>query len=690
MKSNTLSGKPSKYIIAEYIIAEYIRLSVDDNITESLSISNQKAILDKFIDDLEIPNIEVIVKIDNGYSGTNMERPAVQELLELVRSGGVNMICVKDFSRFSRSAMDSGYFIEQVFPLYGVRFVAVGENFDSDDYKGDTGGIDVAFKFLMHEWYSQDLSKKVSSAKRVQMLRGENIVKNAIYGYRKNNSGCWEPDDEAAEIVRVIYQMALNGLPTAVIRDKLCEMRVPTPLEYIEIKRGKEILPTCHWEARAINRMLTNEQYIGTYIAGKQKSKAIGSHSKDWLDKSEWIVIPDSHTPIVSKEVFVEVQQLLETRLKSSTTAKPMRNILAEDENRVKRAGMLSGERFPNNVIYGYRKNAERELEIDEAAASVIREIFEFARQGLSTEEIKDKLTAAKYPTPSEYIKLAKCKNILPMCQWTNKCVRNLLKNIQLTGAYVSGRIIVDYDTGKKYHTAEKDWVIIPDKYPAIINCELFDEVQKIRADSKSGRKKMRPRDYLLRGDILKCGCCGYSLAYDPLADPIFRCYHTQADPNANCHKMKVNVRELDDAVLAIIQKQAEVVLNSNNLENLQTKNASEQQISDCEKQISKLNEQRQQRYEKFVLSEIERDEYLKTKAEYSAEIERLNKQASALRTEIQSLHIDEKILSIAKKIVGEKIPNKELVATLIDKVYVSPDRHIVIVWKIADFARVG
>jgi DNA invertase Pin-like site-specific DNA recombinase len=95
---------------------KYIRLSVDDGITEGLSIPNQRLILDRHIDGLEIPNAEIIELVDNGYTGTNMERPAVQDLIELVRSGGVNMICVKDFSRFSRNAMDSGYFIEQVFP----------------------------------------------------------------------------------------------------------------------------------------------------------------------------------------------------------------------------------------------------------------------------------------------------------------------------------------------------------------------------------------------------------------------------------------------------------------------------------------------------------------------------------------------------------------------------------------------
>jgi DNA invertase Pin-like site-specific DNA recombinase len=161
--------------MSKYIIIKYIRLSVDDGITESLSIPSQRLILDRHIDSLDIPDIEVLELVDNGYTGTNMERPAVQELLDLVRSGGMNCICVKDFSRFSRNAMDSGYFIEQVFPLYGARFISVSDNFDSDDYKNDTGGIDVAFKFLMHEYYSKDLSVKIKSALHIKKINGEHI-----------------------------------------------------------------------------------------------------------------------------------------------------------------------------------------------------------------------------------------------------------------------------------------------------------------------------------------------------------------------------------------------------------------------------------------------------------------------------------------------------------------------------------
>jgi hypothetical protein len=184
----------------------------------------------------------------------------------------------------------------------------------------DTGGIDVAFKFLMHEYYSQDLSKKVRSAKRIKMIRGENVVATAIYGYCKNEAGQWEPEEVSAAVVREMYSMALDGLPPAIIKDRLFEAGYPTPREHTELKRGKDIIPACHWETRRVKEILRNEQYIGTYISGKQNPKAIGSSSKDWTDKSEWIVIPDRHPPIISKKDFAKVQAVMESQLSGRIT----------------------------------------------------------------------------------------------------------------------------------------------------------------------------------------------------------------------------------------------------------------------------------------------------------------------------------------------------------------------------------
>ena len=673
----------------EYIIAKYVRLSIEDEKTESMSITHQRLLLDMHIEALEIPYATVLEFVDNGHSGTNMERPAVQEMLDLVRAGRIQCIAVKDFSRFSRNMLDSGYFIEQVFPLYQVRFISVADDFDSNDYKNDTGGLDVAFKFLMHEYYSADLSNKVKSAKRIKMKRGEHIVEKAIYGYRKNDLGKWEPDPGPAEVVRMIFKLALEGNSTAQIRDELCAAQYPTPQEYIDLKRGKDITPQCMWTARMVFRTLDNEQYTGSYVSGKQNSKAVGSSSKVWVDRSEWIVIPDSHPPIVSKEDFAAVGEIF-GKYNNFCTVKPTGNLLQDDETRPKRSRMISGERLPGNVIYGYTKDVDGKLAIDHAAAEVIREIFELAAHGLSVAEIRDKLTQAGYPIPVDHIKKIKGKSIIPSSQWTAKSVRGILQNIQYAGAYVSGKILKNYDTGKKYHTAQSDWVIIPGMNPAIVSEELFSEVQEMFKASQTKRRVMRPRDYLLNGNIVKCGCCGYALSYDSSTRTgLFRCQHTLADSSAECHKMKVVATELDEVVLTVIRKQAEVVLNAQELSELQTVSTGGRQIADFEKETALCIEQRQRAYEQFILREIGRDAYQMLRTECSERLEHLNGQIAMLKQAERDRKAGILSANIAKSVLSEAVTPREIVETLVDKVLVYPGKRIDIKWKIADFTKV-
>jgi DNA invertase Pin-like site-specific DNA recombinase len=642
-------------------------------------------ILDRHIDSLDIPNAEILEFVDNGHSGVNMERPAVQELLDLVRSGQVQAVAVKDFSRFSRSALDSGYFIEQVFPLYGVRFISVSDNFDSDDYKNDTGGIDVAFKFLMHEYYSQDLSKKVKSAKRIRMKRGENIVATAVYGYRKENGG-WEPDPEPAEVVREIYRRALEGQPTAAIRDWLCASKIPTPREYVELKRGKDILPAYCWETRAVYSILTNEQYIGTYISGKHELKAIGSHSKNSVDKSEWIVIPDRHTPIICKEDFAAVREIL-SKHKRSRTAKSVDNPLESGELSYRRKRMVSGERPVAVAVYGYTKTEDGGLEIDEIAAGIVREIFGLAAQGETSREIARGLTDRGIPKPSEYKKLAKGRSITPTCHWTDGNVDCVINNEQYTGAYIAGRYLKNPETGKIYHTAKQDWIVIPDMYPAIVNKPQYDEVHAALAERRRKRKNMTQRDYLLRGGILKCGCCGFAMLYDDLLDPIYRCQHTMSDPNAECHRMKVSARSLDETVLTIIRKQAEVVLNADSLSDLREIGADGKRVSDFEKEIGKCVEERQRAYERFVSRETDRDAYFSLKADCSERIEKLNNRIAVLNRAERDRQSGEKTAALANRVLGDTLTPRELVETLVEKILVFPGNRVEIQWKIADFA---
>ena len=290
-------------------IAKYIRLSIEDAKTESLSIENQRLELDRYIDAMDIPSTEVLEFVDNGYSGTNFERPAVQELLELVRQGRVNCIAIKDLSRFGRNMVDTGYYIECVFPLFRVRLIAISDDFDSAEHDGGTGGLEVAFKLLLHEQYSRDLSEKIRTAKRTKALRGEYVIKNCVFGFKKVN-GRLEIDEPAAQTVRLIFEMYRDGYGQTEIAARLYKDKHPAPGEY----RKRVDSPSCLWHIPQILNILRDEQYMGTYIAGKTKRVEFGSQKVVNVDKSEWIRIPDHHPAIVDKALFYAVQERFEQK----------------------------------------------------------------------------------------------------------------------------------------------------------------------------------------------------------------------------------------------------------------------------------------------------------------------------------------------------------------------------------------
>jgi len=738
MTSNTAA---ETHTHAPYVIAKYIRLSVDDQVTESLSIPNQHKLLNQHIESLDIPRAEVLAFVENGFTGTSFERPVVQQMLEQVYAGQIQCVVVKDFSRFGRNATEAGYYMEKVFPLYDVRFISVSDGYDSDSHKGNTGGLNVAFKLLAHEYYSHDLSKKVKSAKRLQMKRGENIVARAVYGYRKNvSTKKWEHDPPAAEIVKLIFDRALAGTPTAMIRNELCAMRVPTPSEYISQQRGTaEEAPKCVWTARMIAHILTNEQYMGSYVSGKQEQKRIGSHSKHWVDKNEWIVIPDRHPPIVSKADFATVQALWDTHLKNNTTIKPVNYDLREETTKPRRLRMQNGTYKIVAAIYGYRKTGDGGVEIDETAAAVVRQIYDMALQDADTAAIKDQLTAAGIPIPRAYMtasrqQLSSADNMNLSNEWTVKGVRNILKNFQYTGAYVVGRILKDYATGKRYRPPQSEWIVIPNKYPVVIPVEIYEKVQVIlAAHTKSKRRrgtgqislpsllppqmpaqtpvlaqahphKRHERRYLLKG-MVACGCCGYALTYDSGRTHFYRCPHTHADPAAACHKMSVNADALHNAVLTLIQKHAEIILNCGDLDELQQKSPADFDTAEYEARIRQCNQQRQVVYERFIQHELTQDEFLELKNRYSEEITAMRNRLELFRTSKQNREEHHIAVSVAQQandeLCGRENENakrgdkynaesdmkyRKLVESFIHKIRVSPGNQIEVDWKIAGF----
>ena len=307
----------------KYTIAKYIRLSLEDSKYDSLSIPNQRMLLDRHIESLDIGgagaagtvetdvDVEILEFVDNGYTGMNYERPAVQELLALVRERKIDCICVKDFSRFGRNSLETGYFIERVFPVFQTRFIAVSDNFDSMNYTEDTGGMEVAFKFLMHEYYSKDLSRKSITAKHAKFARGEYQSVICPYGYRKSANGRMEPDENAVEVVRLIFETACTMKSTTDIVKVLRARNIQTPGEYRKAN-GKAFYDVSRsygvWQRSAVLRILADERYTGMYVMGKRRVVEVGSGHVRTKDESEWVKIPNHHPAIVSKAQYDEAQ----------------------------------------------------------------------------------------------------------------------------------------------------------------------------------------------------------------------------------------------------------------------------------------------------------------------------------------------------------------------------------------------
>ena len=296
----------------KYEIALYIRLSIEDYKYDSLSIENQSLVLHEFVASMpESENAEVTEYIDNGYSGTNFERPQVQKLLELVRENKIDCIIVKDLSRFGRNSIETGYFIERVFPLFHTRFISVSDDFDTNRFRGDTGGMDVAFKYLINEYYSRDMSMKTKSAKHAKMQRGEYQSKICPYGYRKSDDGRMEPDTEAAAVVQLIYELAASGTSAAEIARELFRRGIPTPGEY-KAAHGNHThdISRTHgiWCSSTVLRILEDERYIGSYVIGKRAVIEVGGSRSRMKDREKWHIIPDHHPAIIDKALFEQVQ----------------------------------------------------------------------------------------------------------------------------------------------------------------------------------------------------------------------------------------------------------------------------------------------------------------------------------------------------------------------------------------------
>ncbi len=301
-----------------YKAALYIRLSVEDgDKEESNSVTNQRMLLNDFLNDN--PDIELYdCYIDDGFSGTDFVRPGFEKLLEDLYSKKFNTVIVKDLSRLGRNYIEVGNYIEKIFPLFNIRFIAINDQIDSIKNPDSVNSVIVPFKNLINDEYCRDISNKIKAVLNVKMKKREYVGAYAPYGYLKDPEDIHHLiiDEEAAKVVKLIYELTLNGLGRTAIAKKLNELGILNPTGH----RAEELkmrIPVAEdkrnikysWCSTTVRQILKNEMYCGDTIQHKGKLISYKIHKRVLLPEEEWVIVKDTHEAIIDRETFDKVQK---------------------------------------------------------------------------------------------------------------------------------------------------------------------------------------------------------------------------------------------------------------------------------------------------------------------------------------------------------------------------------------------
>lgn len=298
-------------------IAGYYRLSIEDGDikAESNSITNQRLLIKRYIAEHPIlADYEYCEFYDDGISGTTMNRPGMQAMLEQIRQNEIRCVIVKDLSRFSRDYIELGTYMEQIFPFMGIRLISIAEHYDSQDYIGKTADIDIGFQSLLADFYCKDISEKVKSSVMAKKNQGKYATGSTPFGYKKNENN---PNEllivhEEADVIKHIFELSLSGKNLTQICRVLNDEKIMTPLEFKNLRKKqnrKELRQERkYWQQGTVRNILTNESYIGNMVYNKSVQAEVGGSRTIVKPREEWKIFENHHPAIISREVFDEVQ----------------------------------------------------------------------------------------------------------------------------------------------------------------------------------------------------------------------------------------------------------------------------------------------------------------------------------------------------------------------------------------------
>ena len=289
----------------------YVRLSQEDmRAGESLSIENQKLILTKYVKEQGWNLVDTYV--DDGFSGTSFERPGVQRLLDDAQTGKINLIIVKDLSRFGRNYIEVGQYIDYIFPINNIRFIALNDNIDTADR--DSNAMEMMpIINLFNEWHAASTSKKIKAVFLANAKAGKYTCSVPAYGYTKAKDDMHTPiiDPESAEVVKRIFKLRAEGESLRSIAEKLNADKIPTPSDYRAQQSGKENKRfTRHlWSNLNVRDILKNPIYLGKLVMQRATTVSYKNHKVIRKDPSEWVVTENTHEPIISQELWDKVRE---------------------------------------------------------------------------------------------------------------------------------------------------------------------------------------------------------------------------------------------------------------------------------------------------------------------------------------------------------------------------------------------
>ena len=307
----------------------YVRLSREDgDKEESNSVTGQKDLIRDYMS--RYPELrECGMKVDDGYTGSNFERPGFQEMMAEVKAGKINCIVVKDLSRFGRNHLGVGEYLEQLFPFLGVRFIAINDNYDSLHSNVESDELVIPFKNLINEAFCRDTSIKTRSQLEIKRQRGDFVGSFAVFGYRKDPADHHRllVDDYAAGVVRDIFQWKLEGVSAGDIADRLSGSGVPTPMEYkssqgMRYSTSFRVKEESAWSAGMVLRILKNPVYTGVLEQGRVTTPSYRVKRLVVKPREEWAVVENCHEAIIDRYDFESVQKVLALDTRTSVSGK--------------------------------------------------------------------------------------------------------------------------------------------------------------------------------------------------------------------------------------------------------------------------------------------------------------------------------------------------------------------------------